>query len=265
MALLRCTKEHAQDLTGETATPLPSADTFAADWRKKLGIHTENARPASFRLKLPSEFKVLTTRSRFAGVFWDYLHKRGFSSSQAHWAVESYSLHYAITGSYAYRIIIPIYNAEGKLMTWSGRSVRANSEIRYKTLPTDEAVEPPGNLLLGMQLLWKVKVARCLVVCEGPFDAIAVSVLGHSVGVWGTCLFGLNVSEAQSDLLADLERRFENMRLMLDPDALLRVLALRERLPRRCKSTRLPSGLKDPGELVSKGSVGLSFVRALAS
>ena len=266
MALLKCTKEHAEELVGEVAPPLPTPETFAIDWRKKLGVSTEGARPTQFRLKLPSEFKPLwQTNSRFADVFWGYLYERGYSEDQAVWVVGTYKLHYAISGPYAYRIIIPVFDSTGKLMTWSGRSIRPDAEIRYKTLATDEACAPPGNLLLGLEFLWKVQNPRCLVVCEGPFDAIAVSVLGARNGVYGTCLFGLNVSEAQADLLADLERRFERMRLMLDPDALLRVLSLRERLPRRCKSAAMLTGLKDPGELIKKGSVGSSFVRALAS
>ena len=264
-ALLKCSEAHARDLAGETAPPLPSAYTFGAEWRKKLGVASpEGSRPASFHLKLPPEFKSLASHSRFVDAFWNYLYGRGYTFDQAAWAVENYQLHYAITGPYAYRIIVPVYAADGKLMTWTGRSIRPDAEIRYKTLATDDACAPPGDLLLGLQMLWSVKNPRCLVVCEGPFDAIAVTVLGHLNGVYGTCLFGLNVSEAQADLLAELERRFERMRLMLDSDALLRILSLRERLPQRCKSAVLLTGAKDPGELIKKGNAGLSFVRALA-
>jgi hypothetical protein len=249
-ALLRCTQEHARELLGETATPLPEPDHFAEQWRSQLGLSVPSRLTT---LEFPAEFTSMASPSRFGLAFWYYLYNRGFSTAQADWAVASYNLHYATTGQYTYRLIIPVYSAQGKLMTWTGRSIRRDTPIRYLSLGTDDALAPPGDLLLGLPLLWKATSTRCLVICEGPFDAIAVTVLGHQHGIWGTCLFGVNVSEAQANLLAELERRFDQMTLLVDPDARLRTLSLRERLPQRCGVSHLPFDLKDPGELLQKG------------
>ena len=266
-ALLRCSDAHAKELLGEDAPiALPAPDEFSSQWRKQLGLAKTQTTATVTKLSFPREFKPLSTsKSPFAGIFWQYVQRRGYTYEQARWAASAYGMHYATTGSYAYRLILPIYDSAGKLMTWTGRSTKADAQVRYMSLAASESLTAPGNLLLGLPLLWKAEPAACLVICEGPFDAVAISTLGHRYGVWGACLFGVNVSEAQADLLDALERRFPRMRLLIDPDANLKVLNLRQRLPTRCKSTPLMSGLKDPGELVSAGAAGVEFVKSLAA
>jgi hypothetical protein len=106
--------------------------------------------------------------------------------------------------------------------------------------------------LLGLPLLWSAMSAKLLVVCEGPFDALRISALGHDVGVWGTCLFGLNASEAQALQLIALRRRFDRIALCLDMGAEMSVLRLQEML-RTAGITRLaPLDVKDAGELKSR-------------
>lgn len=261
--LIRCTEETARSILGLEERILPSEDTFSQTWREQLGVSTGPVvRPKT--IKLPSEVKPVIATSRFAAPFTEYLQDRGYNRAEADWTIGNYHLHYARTGDYAWRLVIPIYDARGKLMTWTGRSIKPDAKIRYKTLPSQEAVKPPGDLLLGLPLLWEAPKTRCLVVCEGPFDAITVSALGWRSGVWGTCLFGVNVSEAQAELLEELSSRFERLRLLVDPDAALRVLGLRGRLPNRLKVSRLLPGLKDPGDL-AKCEQGVEFVESLAA
>ena len=262
--LLRCTEERAREITGEDGPAvLPAEDEFAAQWRSQLGLDkATSTKPA--KLEFPDEFRSIFNSSRFAAMFWRYLFSRGFTRDQASWAAKAYRFHYAMSGRWAYRLIIPVQSVANQLMTWTGRSINPKSDIRYLSLGTDEAIAPPGDLLLGLPLLWRSSPTRCLVVCEGPFDAIVVSVLGHKVGVWGTCLFGVNVSPAQAELLAALANRFDKMCLVVDPDARLRTLGLRERLPIQCKITSLLNGLKDPGELLT-ASQGKEFVYSLAA
>lgn len=260
-ALLRCSEEHARELLGEEGgVSLPAQDTFKDQWRKQLGLAETSCQVTE--LTLPREFKALDNFGPFARMFWNYLYDRGYTKDQATWASEAYNLYYSTSGPYARRLVIPVYDSTGKLMTWTGRSIQPDAQIRYKTLATDQAVSPPGNLLLGLPLLWKAVPATCLVICEGPFDAIAISALGHRHGVWGTCLFGVYISEAQADLLCELERRFVRIRFGIDPDANLKALSLRDRLPRRCLPMTLPEGLGDPGELIG-AEFGSRFVQAL--
>jgi hypothetical protein len=253
-ALLRCSFDHARDLLGERRPALPSQREFAERWRQQLGLAVNKAEVRPTTLQLLPEFhplaeRSLVTRSRWAEPFWRYLANRGYSDLQASWLAESYALHYCTVGAWAWRLIVPIYTTHGQLATWTGRTIHKDYQPRYKTLPSAVAVVPPTDLLLGLPLLWEAQKTRMLVICEGPFDALSISALGHSVGVWGTCLFGKGVSPVQAELLADLEHRFERIALLLDADAAFSRLALRDRLPRRTQVMDLPAGVKDPGDL----------------
>lgn len=263
--LVGCSIESACDMLGEQGPALlPDQDKFASQWRNQLGLESapDNYHPK--KIAFPKEFRKLASNAPRSVQFWRYLTSRGYTVAQANWAAEAYQLHYAISGRYSYRVIIPVFSRLSQLMTWTGRSISPSADVRYLTLSTENSVAPTGELLLGLQLFWKAKKTRCLVVCEGPFDAVAVSVLGYEAGVWGTCFFGLECSSTQADLLCELSDSFERIRLMLDPTAMLRVLRMRERLPRRCRSAELPSGLKDPGELIGMRG-GRDFVLSLAA
>jgi DNA primase catalytic core, N-terminal domain len=262
--ILRCTEEAAREMLGVTgAVSLPDQDDFSQQWRKQLGVEVSSSALTS--LQFPKEFKRLVEGGPQSGGFWKYLKDRGFSFEQRRWLAEMYQLHYTISGRYSYRIIIPITDERGKLMTWTARSIDPDADIRYMTLSKEYALAPPGDLLLGLQMLWRTDNARCLVICEGPFDAMAISALGHEAGVWGTDIFGLELSAVQADLLAELAIKFDRMVVLLDPnEAWLRLLDMRSRLPRNCKSQHLPAQLKDPGELVGYRD-GEAFVRSLAA
>jgi hypothetical protein len=242
---------------------LPAEDEFALSWRKQLGLAApEVSRPT--KLFFPKEVKPLIWGGPRSAAFWNYLlQDRGFTRAQAEWASEAYDFHYALFGKYSYRIVIPIYSATGELMTWTARAIDPKAHIRYMTHPKEEAIAPPTSLLLGLPTLYKARLTRCLVICEGPFDCVAISVLGHELGIWGTCLFGLELSDKQADILSDLEGRFDRVRLLLDPEqAWLRTLGMSSALPKRCKMTGLPEGYDDPGELII-GKEGATFVASL--
>jgi hypothetical protein len=265
--VLNCSLERAKELLGEKQTlPLPSRDEFASSWRKQLGLVGPEGPTTPKKLQFPKEIKPLVWGSPRSTAFWNYLlQERGFTRAQAEWASEAYDFHYTVWGKYSYRIVIPIYNGTGELMTWTARAIDPRADIRYMTHPKGEAVAPPTSLLLGLPILSKTRLTRYLVVCEGPFDAIAVSVLGHSLGIWGTCLFGLELSEIQADLLSDLADRFDRVGLLLDPEqAWLRTLDMTSLLPRRCKMLHLPEGFKDPGECV-KSKEGAQYIASLAA
>jgi hypothetical protein len=225
---------------------------------------TTPEKPETRRLEFPKEFHELEPTSPRSAGFWDYLESRGYSERQALWASRAYDLRYALAGAYAYRLIIPVYDRRRQLMTWTARAISPQAHVRYKTLKKEFARAPPGELLLGLPLLEEAASARCLTIVEGPLDAIAISTVGHSVGVWGACVFGLEISAKQADIISDLNERFDKIRLMLDPDAMLRVLNLRSSLPRRCIPEHMPSGFKDPGELVGSPE-GEDFILSLAN
>jgi DNA primase len=218
------------------------------------------APPKRLRLDLLPEFKPLAEQGvrPLAAPFWDYLRDRGYTSPQVNWLVFNYRLHYATRGPYRYRIIIPIEDVEGRLQTWTGRSIVPGGTPRYKTLSAtgrygpDEpvALKGPTDMLLGLPLLLRVPNPQTLVLCEGPFDAMRITTLGRQYGVYGTCLFGLNISEAQVTLLDRLMSRFNRLVLLLDPDARHLTLRIKEHLtPLPVVAGVLPAGVEDPGAL----------------
>jgi hypothetical protein len=268
-ALLRCSWEMACELAGENSAPLVADEDIAAQVAVNLGVTgTQQSRPP--RAVLPPEFKPINKSSVFGCAYWNYVRSRGYTDAETNWVVRQYGLHYALkpsptpVGDFSRRVIIPVYSDRRELITWTGRCLQKDGIPRYKTMPTGLGPRPISDCLLGLPILWSAPNPRTLVICEGPFDAITVTVLGHQQGVYGTCLFGLNVSEAQADLLEQLEQRFERQVLLVDPDAALLVLDLMQGLSRRVRPMSVPPPWEDPGDLC-KGKSGREFVASLAA
>jgi alpha-L-fucosidase len=98
------------------------------------------------------------------------------------------------------------------------------------------------------------------VVVEGPLDAFKISAFGHSLGVYGAAIFGLNVYPAQVADILELEQRFSSVYLLQDPDAELEWLRLSDALaPVRVTPLRLPPGKEDPGALSGEEVVSLAL------
>jgi hypothetical protein len=220
-ALLGCSSEEAHRIVSEGSdTPIPQ-DMELADLRRKL-LGAESV-PKTFEL-MP-EFKPLASGSMMAEPFWEYLREeRGYRDRQITWLAQTYDLYYTIRGAFAYRIIIPIRDRYGRLLNWTGRTIRKDEELRYKNAPLKHETLPTAvcsdkDTVLGLPLLWQCPNPRVLLVCEGPFDAMWVTLYGYGMGVYGTCLFGLNMTSAQMSLLHGLRTRFPQQYLLIDSAA----------------------------------------------
>jgi hypothetical protein len=261
-ALLGCSYDMAQELAGEDSVPLAEDEDLAGQVAANLGLAPSGSQ-RSTRLNLPPEFKQITARSVFGYQCWNYLRQRGYSDAEVAWIVDKYNLQYTLQEAFAGRVIIPVYSDRRELITWTARAIGQSALIRYKTYPTELSPRPITDMLLGLPLLVDAPDPRVLVISEGPFDAIAVTALGYRVGVYGTCLFGLNVSEHQADLLDQLALRFPRRYLLLDGDAALVTLRLMQGLPRDVRPIALPPTWKDPGELCKHH--GERFIYQLAA
>lgn len=262
--LLKCDLDTAKSLAGVAAIDLVEDVSVGEQLRSQL-VEDHNSEPER-SLKLLREFKHLITKSVLATPFYEYLAQRGYRARQIEWLADIYDLHYAVRGPYAYRVIVPIYDRYDKMLSWTGRTILKDGDPRYLSLSTHAnrrlpaAKCPTAATLLGLHYLWTCSNPRVLVICEGPFDALWVSTFGHSLGVHATCLFGLNISEAQAVLLDELSQRFERMVLLLDSAASLQAFRLAQS-GLDLEIMRLPEGAKDPGDLstvdVTKLCVGL--------
>jgi len=261
--LINCSEAEARRLVGGTEAVAPSQDDFAASFaslKKQTGSPSlEHLRS----LSLPKEFKSLLNGSVFAQPFISYLEQRGYRTAQIKWLAENYKLHYATKGLYAYRIIIPIYDRYGELVSWTARTIRKDEQPRYRTLRMSNPKGDDGpvarlaanNTILGLPVLWSANNPRVLILVEGPFDALKVTAFGQHLGVYAASLFGLNVYPAQVAEVQELMSRFEACYLLIDEDAELRRLQLIQALASvGCKALKMPPHSDDPGAL-SGGAV----------
>lgn len=244
-ALLKVPYEQAQRIVGNRMVTPAFAGSALAGVKQKLSSSEVIKKPPALLL-LP-EFRSMNNLRRGSTViFWDYLRDRGYSNDEIEWLSDYYNLHFTITGDFAYRLIIPIYNEYGELVNWTGRTVSSSLSPRYRALPESEAIAP-GKMLLGAHKL--LTGGELLVVCEGPMDAFRVSAAGYDCGVFGTCLFGTNISPEQSVLLRELHHRFDEVVLSVDPDARMRTAGMLMRAGLKLPNLTVPKGFKDPGEL----------------
>jgi DNA primase len=207
-------------------------------------------------LAFPGEFKPLLNGSPFSGPFLDYLEERGYRKAQIKWLAENYKLQYATRGLYAGRIIIPIYDRYGELLSWTARAINSDIQPRYRTLRmytesgSPVAKVPANGTLLGLPVLWRAETPRALILVEGPFDALKVTAFGSALGVYATCVFGLNVYPSQLAEIQELSARFGRIYLLIDEDAAFQRLRLLEALrPARVQGLSMPVGSDDPGAL----------------
>lgn len=117
----------------------------------------------SDKVHLPKEFISLvnppsTIMARHAA---SYLKKRGITEDD----IIKYNLGYCESGAYVNRIIVPSYDENGILNYFTARSFEKDNPIKYKNPNTTRNIIP-----FEFFVNWDLP----LVLCEGPFDAIAI-------------------------------------------------------------------------------------------
>lgn len=251
-ALLACSRERAQAIVGESVF-IP--DDFLGT---VMGLVAPQQTVVRKPIKLPAEFKRFDAHLPSARRYVEYLTgpDRQFTLNQVHRMTTRYGLRYATQGKFAGRIIFPV-TFEGQLMTYTGRTIYKDTELRYKTLSYDPeleevpAVGPISDYLLFYdQLIENDHDCDTLVFCEGPFDALKVNVIGRRHGIAATCFFTASPSQGQIDLAGDLVDVFKHRYLMLDRNTL--AVALRTQIDMSTlihKVLTLPKHIKDPGLL----------------
>jgi hypothetical protein len=254
-ALLHCSFEQAHNIV-EGSTFLP--DDFHGQVMALLGPTP----PPDSRepLSLPDTFKRLG-RQPSARPAINYLKRRNFTDKQIDRFYNRHGIVYCSRGAFKGRIIFPI-TFEGRLVTWTGRSVSPNAMVRYKTLSNDPEKAaadelPPALAPINNYLLWWDHLIDCdadtIILVEGPFDALKVTTLGWTRGIVATCFFTQSPGPLQIDLLHELLPKYEKKFLLLDQGtipALIKIAAELQTLG--VEPLRLPVGLKDPGELTGE-------------
>jgi len=162
----------------------------------------------NLNVELPKEYKPLYNLSKtdiIAKHALSYVKKRGITSTD----ILKYQIGYCETGRYANKIIIPNYDANGKLNYFIARSFEKDPSKKYDAVSTDK------NSIIGFENLinWDLPV----ILCEGAFDAIAIK--RNAIP-----LYGKTMSRQLTKKL--LSNNIKDIYLALDSDALKSTLKI---------------------------------------
>lgn len=251
-ALLSCSWEQANSLVDQTKT-LPN------DFMSKVrsSIQKSPVIQRAIYPKIPIEFKPFTSKPS-CRIFVDYLKRRGFSEYDIFEGTIDYDIYYAWRGDYKGRIVFTVWH-DSKLVGWTGRTVYESEQARYKTLTNDvekakdrrevPAPNPISNYLLFWDQLQEID-ADTLLLCEGPFDAWKLNVLGKSMGIAATCFFTSTISKQQLNLLHEILPKFKRRYLVLDQNTFSKAARIKSDLTALdVPALKLPKDVDDPGDL----------------
>lgn len=239
VALIHCSFEQAARLAGVQSVPTGLLASVQARFAPQVEQKTAPL------LTVPKEFRALNGSVRTL-PFTSYLRRRGIAAVPDH-----YGLYCAVNGDFAGRVIFTVYH-NGVLVSWTGRAIAQNATLRYRSLGDKPEDKPRALGPISDYLLWSDDAVggKRLFVCEGPFDALKVRLLGERHGIHATCLFTSSASDAQIAALHMIAPRYDECCVLLDKDAFTRSLKLRSRLASLAIKIRwLPKGINDPAEL----------------
>jgi len=131
--------------------------------KKLIGSEVEfKQKKSSVQLELPKEYKsIIGNKDILARHAFSYLKNRGITIDD----IEKYNIGFCETGRYAKMIIIPSYDESGNLNYFTGRSFEKDPFVKYRNPEASRDIVP-----FELFINWNIP----LVLCEGPFDAIAI-------------------------------------------------------------------------------------------
>jgi len=183
------------------------------------------------KLTLPKEFKAFKDipKSDIEGRHaLAYLKSRGITEED----ILKYNIGYCTSGPYKKMIVVPSYDAEGKLNYFTARNFDKNSTLKYKNPSVSRDIIP-----FELFINWNIP----LILCEGPFDAISIK---RNV----VPLLGKNI---QTKLMKKIVMSsVDKIYIALDKDAQKQALQFCERLLNEGKEVYLVDMKdKDPSEM----------------
>ena len=249
MRLIGCTRDQANSYVQDDVVELSDFDEASSEF-----MSNDTKPEQHINLNFPDEFRPLTSSKGRAKMYWNYLiTKRDFKSSDIPKVVDRYDLHYCDKGMWRGRIIIPI-KVGGALLSWTGRTVYATEELRYRSLSHKKDADPRGlinvrDLLFNYDNAIKKHHHVCVIV-EGPLDVMKVDYYGHRYGISAVGTFGTGIRGAQLDLLYLLRAKCDVLVVCGDRGAEANVMDLLSAASDiNIQSLPLPNNVKDPAEL----------------
>lgn len=268
--LLRIPLETAQSMVSDGGPRGAQFDSFQSEIAAKvagLGVPAAKSLDAAKPKTLGTPSDWLPVRNPYSRGAAAYLEARGIPE----WAWDGFGLRTALTGLWAYRVIIPM-RLRGTLVTWTGRTTQQGKLPRYLSCPTETALEGIKDIVWPFDYAKNRDGKRFLFVVEGPMDALKMNVLLRDTGDAAVCLSGKTISPQQMQQVLELAADYQCVFMLLDTDAMgsgMRMVC-QLRLFTPCYFLAPGGGAKDPGELDAAGVAVLltqaeSLVRKMSS
>ena len=180
-------------------------------------------------LELPKEYKsFFNNKDIIARHAFTYLKRRDITKQD----ILKYNIGYCNSGQYAKMIVIPSYDANGKLNYFTARSFEKDPYTKYRNPETSRDIIP-----FELFVNWDLPI----ILCEGPFDAMAIK--RNAIP-----LFGKNIQPSLMKRL--VESKVQKIYIALDNDAVKQALGFCEQLLDIGKEVYLVELQgKDPSEL----------------
>ena len=195
----------------------------------KTGSEVKETVVINDNITLPKEFKkIIGNQDIIAQKAYSYLRSRNITKND----ILKYNLGYCDFGKYKNMIIIPSYDGNGKLNYFTSRSFEKDAFIKYRNPDCSRDIIP-----FELFVNWNSP----LILCEGPFDAMAIK--RNAIP-----LLGKNI---QTNLLKRIvESTVKKIYIALDTDALKQALKHCEYLLNQGKEVYLVElEGKDPSEM----------------
>ena len=127
------------------------------------GVKSEKDEKTKYDVSLPQCYHPLWQKSEdplYKNAI-HYLKQRNIGSVD----ILRYSIGFCSSNGYSNRIIVPSYDADGKLNYFLARDMFPNSKLKYKNPPMSK-----DTVCFEMFINWNEPI----ILCEGAFDAIAI-------------------------------------------------------------------------------------------
>lgn len=157
---------HARGTRVHTLLKQLNVEQSVIDYVKKIYgdtvyVHSNNEEHVELFLP-PGYAPILDSQTTIEHrVAYNYLKKRGVTDGD----ILKHKIGYCDSGAYKGRIIIPSYNADGKLNYYVARTIYPNESLSYKNPPVSKNV-----IAFESFINWKMPIN----ICEGMFDGIAI-------------------------------------------------------------------------------------------
>jgi len=209
------------------------------EMKQYFGMKTtkEDVEQKSTIVELPKEFMPISFSNNdlYEKRVLSYLRKRGIDEQD----ILKYQIGYCMKGRYRDRVIIPSYDANGKLNYFVARALDSN------TKPTYDAPSVKKTDIIGFE--HHVNFNTPVVLCEGAFDAIAIK--RNAIPLFGKTI-------PKSLMMKLVQSQVKTIYLALDRDALKESYAYAEELLNMGKEVYfLNMEDKDPSQLGFKKMV----------